>query len=344
MPYKENNKWIAQVVISGKRYKHRCSTKKEATEWEISQQKKVRIEIKDTTLDKLQTTYLEHCRKEFVDATCYEKRLAFDRLFLSLPKETKLSSITPIQLLRHLQQVASSRSGYTANKDRKNLSTAWKWANEYLGIDFDNPFVKIKKQGEIRHNRKVPSMPEFMAVYNAVPTAQDRRMLLCYLYSGARRDELFRFTWNDVDFSAGKICLRWRKNLLGTWQSAWLCLADEAMDALKEQFVDTGKLEWVFVDPDTKERYRYRIHWLRNACKRAKVERFGVHGVRHLCASILAGKGVPLVDIQYHLRHTHLSTTERYIHRLKENRSTMEALSGLHLAFLDENPQKITKI
>jgi len=54
------------------------------------------------------------------------------------------------------------------------------------------------------------------------------------------------------------------------------------------------------------------------------------HGIRHLFASILASENVPLVEIYYMLRHTSLATTQRYIHRLKnENREVLDALPGL---------------
>ena len=102
----------------------------------------------------------------------------------------------------------------------------------------------------------------------------------------------------------------------------------------------TGNGKWVFVEPGTTSPYQYRVQWLRRLCKRAGVDRFGFHGIRHLCASILAGKGVPLVDIQGHLRHEHLSTTERYIHKIKEARSVIEALTGLRSAFSGKGPQE----
>jgi integrase len=97
----------------------------------------------------------------------------------------------------------------------------------------------------------------------------------------------------------------------------------------------------VFVEPGTDHPYQYRLQWLRRLCTRAKVERFGFHGIRHLCASILAGKGVPLVDIQNHLRHDHLSTTEKYIHQIKESRSVIDALTGLNGVFSSQGPQKV---
>ena len=56
---------------------------------------------------------------------------------------------------------------------------------------------------------------------------------------------------------------------------------------------------------------------------------FAFHGIRHLTASLLAERNIPLVEIQHHLRHDHLSTTERYIHQLQKNRVAIDALPGL---------------
>lgn len=74
--------------------------------------------------------------------------------------------------------------------------------------------------------------------------------------------------------------------------------------------------------------YEYRQHWLKILCEKAGVEPFGFHGIPHLFASILAAENVPLVEIQFMLRHTSLATTQRYIHRLKkENRGSARGAS-----------------
>jgi integrase len=53
-----------------------------------------------------------------------------------------------------------------------------------------------------------------------------------------------------------------------------------------------------------------------NICRRAGVRLFGYHGIRGLSATVLAQAGIPLPEIQQILRHTHLTTTERYIRSL----------------------------
>ena len=76
--------------------------------------------------------------------------------------------------------------------------------------------------------------------------------------------------------------------------------------------------------------YEKRQHWLKRLCAKAGVKQFGFHGIRHLFASILASKNVPLVEIQKMLRHGSIQTTARYIHSLQEgSREALAALPGL---------------
>lgn len=50
----------------------------------------------------------------------------------------------------------------------------------------------------------------------------------------------------------------------------------------------------------------------------------GLHGIRHLSASILVNAKVSLLDVQAILRHTNLTTTQRYVHRLESVRKAIE--------------------
>jgi integrase len=53
-------------------------------------------------------------------------------------------------------------------------------------------------------------------------------------------------------------------------------------------------------------------------CARAGVPGVRLHDLRHACASFLLAAGVDLKTVQATLRHANLSTTERYLHALRE--------------------------
>jgi len=142
----------------------------------------------------------------------------------------------------------------------------------------------------------------------------------------ARRSELFRLHWQDVDFTKGEIRLTTRKRSGGSLEEDWLPMLDELHIALlyHKQAI---KSDWVFPDPETGGPYLYRQHWMKRLCARAGVRPFGLHAIRHLSDSILANEGVPVIVIQGILRHKNSNTTQRYLHRLSELKTALKALS-----------------
>lgn len=279
------------------------------------------------------TLYLDYSQKKHSTKTYQEKRLAF-KLLLNYPDIDPYSPAANLDsylILDHLQKQVSSRSGNAANKDRKNLRAGWAWGIKFLHLPSTNPFDPVDRFAESRKIRPVPSFSDFRAVLKMATSSQDRVMLLAYLFTAARREELFRLIWSDVSFPDNSICLSSRKNQSGQWHRDWLSLDSRLMDPLQEHYRVTGCQEYVFVnmhgssDSSYWQPYTQRRFWLPNLCAAAGVKEFGFHGIRHLCASMLAAENVPLVDIQRHLRHRNLTTTQRYIHSLSQK--------GVHVPF-----------
>lgn len=269
----------------------------------------------------------------FAKKTADEKRFAFKQLFTTIDPFSQAVDVDRLAILKHFQKQSKSRSGNAANKDRKNLAAAWRWGVRFMDLPRENPFSAVDKFREDRHERHMPTLDDFWKVYDVCDTEQDKLMLRMYLETGARREELFRLKWKDVDFKQHQVRLWWKKNQRGQWESAWIPVRRSFLDLLRVHQRSTGLLGHVFMsrnssdNPKYWEPYKVRQHWLKNLCRRAGVERFGFHGIRHLFASILAADNRPLVEIQHMLRHKHLSTTQRYIHRLKkESREVLRSL------------------
>lgn len=349
MPYPSNNPklpWIGQVRVNGVKRRKSFKNKKTAIKWE--EEEKVRLSEQSgpthtVSLLEWATAYLAYSEKKFVFETFAEKKLAFKLLFAFDEVDPGLSVelLKPLPLLNHLHDQEQKRSGNAANKQRKNLRAAWQWGVRFMGLPSSNPFSAVFKFAEERDERYVPPLDDFWKAYDAVDTVspteehQDRLMLLSYLQTGARRDELFRLRWRDVDFEGKRIRLFWRKNAIGQWEEAWLPITDELIDMLRVHQKVTGLQMFVFLNFNNSKNskdwvsFEYRQHWLGNLCRRAGVKAFGFHGIRHLFASILADDNRPLVEIQHMLRHKSISTTQRYIHQLeKGSRAVLEALPG----------------
>ncbi len=58
----------------------------------------------------------------------------------------------------------------------------------------------------------------------------------------------------------------------------------------------------------------------RTACRNAGIEDFRFHDLRHTCASHLIMNGANLKEVQDHLGHRNISTTNRYLHLTDEHK------------------------
>ena len=229
-------------------------------QWE-AEARKARPSTPTASLLEWCNAYLDFSKEKYVSKTYFEKRGAFSRLFASgFDAHSGLDALTPFALLWHFQQQAKARSGNAANRDRKNLAAAWSWGVKFLALPPSNPFLQVPRQGEARSPRRVPSLAEFWQVFEAASPGQDRRMLLVYLYSGARRSELFRLRWDDVDFEQGRIRLFTMKTKDGSFRADWVFLTDEALQALREQRAECAcSASLVFCDPATGGAFHARI-------------------------------------------------------------------------------------
>ena len=164
-------------------------------------------------------------------------------------------------------------------------------------------------------------------------------MLTAFLHLAARRGELFRLTWSDVDFGNKIVCLWTRKRTDGSYEYDWLPMTTELRGSLRWWWEQRPIKDQphVFLCLDETEfskgyygkPFKYRLQFMRRLCDRAKVKRFGFHAIRHLSASILYNLGYEVAVIQAILRHKSPKTTERYLRSigLERVREALEDLS-----------------
>jgi integrase len=230
-----------------------------------------------------------------------------------------------------------NRSGYAANKDRKNLVAGWNWGMKYLDppLSSANPCL-VAKMPEKRTPRYIPPEEDFWKIYG-VAQGQDKVMLLTFLHLAGRRSEIFRLLVSDLDFENKRIRLSTRKREGGNLEYDWLPMTEELAEALAK-WLQTRPIEsesvFVCIDdtPFSRDYYgkpfKYKLQFMRRLCDKAKVKRFGFHAIRHLTASCLYRQGNSVGVIQAILRHKSPSTTERYLKTLGLDH-TREALEGL---------------
>lgn len=339
MPYKHRIKgkwtgnWLGQVRLDRKRTKL-FPTKAEAKAWEVATLKQAEAppepeQIVMISLLEWGNKYMDHCFR-YSRKTYSEKRNAFRRLFSAIDPATQVDQMTSGLALEHLQSQFRERTGYAANKERKNLGAGWNWGMKFIdNFPNTNPFLQVPKFPEIRQRRYVPPEKDFWKVVE-IAQGQDRVLLLTFLFTAARRGEVYRLTWEDIDFSRREIRLFTRKRSDSSLEYDCIPMDRELFDVLiahRQSAIN----EWVFVQPKGRQKnmpYTENRGFPQKLCEKAGVKPFGCHAIRHLTASILAKHGVPMVDIQQVLRHRKLATTERYIRGLESVRPHLKVLRG----------------
>lgn len=318
MPYKEKDgRWRAVIKKNGNRSTKFFNTKKEAKAWETSVKSgKLKQETNIISLAELAVEYLSFAKAKYADKTYSEKAITFKRFFSSVNPDISVFEFANGKgrrmMLKYVTGQKEARSGYAANKDRKNLVAAWNWGIKYLDLPTNNPFL-VEKMAEIRQPRYVPPEADFWKVYEACAPA-DKVLLLTFLHTAARRSELFRLTWADIDFPNQTIRLSTRKRLDSSMEYDVLPMTDELTEALSGHFKGSNSFN-VFVSENDKN-YVERIKFMPKICKKAGIKPFGYHAIRHLTATTLYHNGCDLATIQAILRHKSPSTTERYLKTL----------------------------
>ena len=332
MPYKYTRRgktvWRGQRIEDGRKIQRQFPTKGEALQWE--QEESTRSEQQPTPSTSLlawANDYLAYCTR-YVPKTINEKANVFRRLFKSISPESAVSDFTRRDALTYLQEQFHSRSGYSANRDRKNLAAAWAYGARFIsGFPEANTFLAVEKFPEQRSIRYVPTARDYWKVADCA-VGQDKAMLLAALYLAARKGELFRLTWDDVDFESARVRLGTRKRENGSMEYQAVPMIRELEDVFLELKTQS---ESTFVFAQSVGRHKGNPYvenrdFPQALCRQAGVKPFGMHSIRHLTASVLAGQNVPMKVIQEILRHKQLATTERYVRGLGSVRPHLELL------------------
>ena len=140
--------------------------------------------------------------------------------------------------------------------------------------------------------------------------------------TGMRKGELMSLTWKQIDLATGTIILTRTKN----GECRRVNARGLALDLLREH-AKVRRIDSLFLFPGEKDspekeckkvkmsdRYFYiNKPWLRTL-KRAQIENFRFHDLRHTCASYLAMHGASHLEIAEVLGHKTLAMVKRYSH------------------------------
>jgi integrase len=150
------------------------------------------------------------------------------------------------------------------------------------------------------------------------------------LHTGCRKGELLRLEWRKINLQAGLIYLEAEHTNANRRRSVPPNGIARAaiMNRIKFRAKHCPASHWVFCNKKGKRILDIKRSFP-NACKRAGIEDFRIHDLRHTCAAWLVTAGVPLAEVRDLLGHHSVKMTERYAHLAPENvRAAVERIGG----------------
>lgn len=149
-----------------------------------------------------------------------------------------------------------------------------------------------------------------------IPRCQEHRnIVLLALYTGMRRTELLGLQWHEVDLERRLIRLPAERCKTNKARNVPLC--DDAVAVLLVQRKRHPDITNVFYSARNKP-LRDVGPILARACKRAGIDGFRFHDLRHTAASYLAQAGANTFRVAQFLGHRDLATVQRYAHLNEE--------------------------
>ncbi|MET0014784.1 MAG: site-specific integrase [Sedimenticola sp.] len=245
-----------------------------------------------------------------------------------------LADVTPAQITECRDKLLSEttkrgriRSPATVVRYMAVLSHAFNIAVNEWGWLEDSPVRKVKKPKEPRGRVRFLSDDNIGPNGEKIEGERTRLLRACqessnhYLYTvvvlalstGMRQGEIMGLTWDVVDLHQGRITLLETKN----GERRVVPLVGKALELLKEHAkvkrLDTrllfpGRLKRKDIKP-----VDLRLPWL-EALKKAQIDDFRFHDLRHSAASYLAMNGASLAEIAEVLGHKTLQMVKRYSH------------------------------
>jgi integrase len=258
--------------------------------------------------------------------------LDVDRLRLTLSKKKATATVKNVlELLRRLSNFAANKHLCDPLPFRVTMPKVNNLKTEDLNADDMARLLTILREGTVTDKDGKKTILDSAA----------REIMLLAIFTGMRRGEIFRLTWEDVDFRRGFITLREPKG--GTDQT--IPLPDEARELLEHR-PRLKDCPYIFPGRGGKMKADASKHFraIRKASGLPKDFR-PMHGLRHVFASMLASSGeVDLYTLQRLLTHKSPTMTQRYAHLRDDTLKKAANVAGRIIAAAERDAKKMDRV
>ena len=260
----------------------------------------------------------EYLNKEYKGSRLNDERVKLN-FWIEALGDKPIIDITTTDINEALNTLPAHLKNATINRYVAAISVVFSYACREYGLHI-NPVRQIASLPENNERTRFLSEAERTSLFKACRASKWDKLYLIVLLAittGARKGELTKLRWNDIDFDRRTAYVATTKN----GQPKVLPLTDSVMREL--QIFDTKDSSLIFASRIKCEvAYCFTKPWKR-ALEDGEIKDFRFHDLRHSCASYLAQSGASLLEIADVLGHKQISVTKRYAHLCIEHKSSL---------------------
>lgn len=239
-----------------------------------------------------------------------------------------LSGITPPLVENYKAERIQEVKPATVNREVACLKAIFNKAILWGKFKGENPVSKkVKLFKEENTIVRYLTKEEILELLKHCDNKNLLNMVICALNTGIRRSEIFKLKWTDVDLKNHLIRIEYGKNN----KQRFIPINAQLEDTLRDIRAGEKMLDCPYVFNHNGNRYTDIKKPFQRTLKKAGIENFRFHDLRHTFASHLVMSGVPLNTVRELLGHATMEMTLRYAHLSNENKR--QAISHLQLRY-----------
>ena len=306
-----------ELPVISKTFPSKVQARQFVAELEGSRQKHLEFGSRNNKLSFTQLVE-EYLMNEYLGTKPQQQRSRLNHWLKHLGKMTA-ADIIRADIASGLDKLPKELSNATINKYKKVVSVVFTHGIREHGL-IDNPTRYIRALPENKGRTRFLSDNERERLFKACRASKWNKLYLLVLIAittGARRGELLRLCWTDIDFERQTAYVITSKN----GESKVLPLTNSVIEELKKfNHNDKSLIFCSEIKPD--KPYIFFKQWNR-VRDEAELIDFRFHDLRHTTASYLAQNGATLLEIADVLGHKQIEVTMRYSHLCIKHKSSL---------------------
>lgn len=231
-----------------------------------------------------------------------------ERIFRSLYGflgDIQMCRITPEDIEKYKVDRLNKVKPSSVNLEIRHLKSAFESSVKW-GIIQENPLKEVK-QLKIRNSNlpKYLTGEEVKELLSLIPNGRFKNLICFYLYTGCRRNEALKLTWNEVDLVESKATFTETKS-----GKSRIVPFNGHLRQILNKIDEKGDRPFPF-------RSDFVTHKFKKYLRKTEIknkENLNVHSLRHTFASHLVMEGVDLYTVSKLLGHSSVKVTEMYAH------------------------------